>query len=116
MGVESYGFNRSGDSFALDAIVSGAPFEYVTGAKKFRIDLNLRMLVVKKLSVIVFMVLVLNGCTEWLTGGDKLYLQSRNGNELIVPPPLTNGNISHYYDLPQQTQDPRISIEPPVVG
>lgn len=68
----------------------------------------------KKLSIIVCVILGLNGCSRYLTNGDQ-YLQSRNGEPLAVPSPLTSDNISHYYDLPQQTQDPRVSIAPPVV-
>lgn len=45
---------------------------------------------------------------------DKLhYLKSKNGPQLVVPPPLTSTNISDFYDLPPQNQDARVSITPP---
>lgn len=55
---------------------------------------------------------MLGGCS--LTGGENNdYLTSRNGPDLVIPHPLTTQNISHFYDLPPQNQDPRVSIKPP---
>lgn len=68
----------------------------------------------KKLGFIVFVVLVLSGCSRYASNGENLYLNSRNGPPLEVPPPLTRGNISSFYDLPQQNQDARVGIAPPV--
>lgn len=46
-------------------------------------------------------VLLLNqGCTKYATTGEALYKQSRNGPMLVVPPPLTQDNISSFYVLP----------------
>jgi len=70
---------------------------------------------VKKLSFIVLAALALTACnSRYASNGENLYLQSRNGEALVVPPPLTSANISNFYDLPQQTQDARVSIAPPV--
>ncbi|CAM3036997.1 Uncharacterised protein [Legionella steigerwaltii] len=68
----------------------------------------------KKLCFIVFVALVLSGCSRYASNGENLYLSSRNGPPLEVPPPLTRANISNFYDLPQQNQDARVSIAPPV--
>ncbi|MBI2786910.1 MAG: hypothetical protein HYX60_11675 [Legionella longbeachae] len=69
----------------------------------------------KKLSFIVFfVVLVISGCGRYISKGETLYLGSRNGPTLEVPPPLTRANINNFYDLPQQNQDARVSIDPPV--
>nr|WP_276559044.1 hypothetical protein [Fluoribacter dumoffii] len=63
---------------------------------------------------IVFFALALSGCSRYASNGENLYLGSANGPSLEVPPPLTRANISNFYDLPQQNQDARVSIEPPV--
>ncbi|HHF7367200.1 TPA: hypothetical protein ACPSKY_002326 [Legionella bozemanae] len=68
----------------------------------------------KKLGFIVFFVLLLSGCSRYASNGEHLYLSSRNGPSLEVPPPLTRANISNFYDLPQQNQDAQVSIAPPV--
>ena len=61
------------------------------------------------------MVLLLNSCSmQYTSNGEQHYLESRNGVNLVVPPPLTTTNISHFYDLPPQNQDARVSIEPPI--
>lgn len=71
-------------------------------------------MVVKKLSFIVCAVLVLSACSErYSSNGEHLYLKSRNGEKLEVPPPLTRANISDFYNLPPQNQDARVSIVPP---
>lgn len=68
----------------------------------------------KRLFLIVIPLLALNACTSrYATNGEHVYLQSHNGPQLEVPPPLTRSNISHFYVLPQQTKDPRVSIIPP---
>ena len=69
----------------------------------------------KKLSFIICAALVLSACSSrYASNGESLYLNSRNGAKLEVPPPLTSANISGFYDLPQQNQDARVSIAPPV--
>jgi uncharacterized lipoprotein len=69
---------------------------------------------VKKLSFIVFSLLVLTACSgRYSSNGESLYLKSRNGVHLVVPPPLTKENISDFYNLPPQNQDAQVSIAPP---
>ncbi|PWY54558.1 hypothetical protein DGG96_11490 [Legionella qingyii] len=68
----------------------------------------------KKLFFLIFVTLVLCGCSRYASNGEHLYLSSRNGPPLEVPPPLSKANISSFYDLPQQNQDARVSIAPPV--
>ena len=59
---------------------------------------------------------LLTACSaQYTSNGEQQYLSSRNGAVLIVPQPLTSSNISHFYDLPPQTQDATVSIVPPVV-
>lgn len=70
--------------------------------------------VVKKLSGLVLAALVLPACSsKYASNGENLYLNSKNGTKIVVPPPLTSANISGFYDLPPQTQDARVSIVPP---
>lgn len=71
----------------------------------------------KKLGCMVIALLVasLSACsTRYSSNGETLYLQSPNGEKVVVPPPLTRANISGYYDLPAQNQASRVSILPPV--
>jgi uncharacterized lipoprotein len=58
--------------------------------------------------------LVLTGCSRYSSNGENLYLQSRNGQKVDVPPPLTSSNISNFYDLPEQNQNAKVRIEPPL--
>lgn len=67
----------------------------------------------KKLSLMIMGLLVLTGCSRYSSNGENLYLQSRNGQKVQVPPPLTSANISNFYDLPEQTQKATVSIAPP---
>ena len=67
----------------------------------------------KKLTFIA-LCFVLVGCSKYSSNGENLYLQSRNGTKIVVPPPLTSSNISNFYDLPEQNQDPKVSIDPPL--
>ena len=67
----------------------------------------------KKLCFITCISLALFGCSRYATNGESLYLMSRNGPILEVPPPLSKANISNFYDLPQQNQNARVSIAPP---
>lgn len=69
----------------------------------------------KKLSFIVGVALALCGCSgKYASNGEHLYLKSRNGEKLEVPPPLTRTNISDFYNLPPQNEDARVSITPPM--
>lgn len=68
----------------------------------------------RKIGCMVVLSLLLSACSaQYTSNGEQLYLKSRNGVNLVVPPPLTSANISHFYDLPSQNQDAKISIEPP---
>jgi uncharacterized lipoprotein len=69
---------------------------------------------VKKLSFIVLVILALSACSNrYASNGENLYLQSRNGERIDVPSPLTNTNISNFYDLPPQNESAAVSIAPP---
>lgn len=69
----------------------------------------------KKLVLIILATLALSACSSrYASNGENIYLQSRNGVKIVVPPPLTTSNISSFYDLPPQNQDARVSIAPPV--
>jgi uncharacterized lipoprotein len=71
-------------------------------------------IVVKKLCFFVLATLALSACnSRYSSNGETIYLHSRNGVKITVPPPLTNANISNFYDLPPQNQDARVSIAPP---
>jgi uncharacterized lipoprotein len=69
---------------------------------------------VNKIGCIVVVSLFLSACSaQYTSNGEQQYLKSRNGVSLVVPPPLTSANMSHFYDLPAQNQDAQVSIEPP---
>ncbi|WP_407637789.1 hypothetical protein [Legionella adelaidensis] len=66
--------------------------------------------------MLILLSIILCSCSSYYTSnGEKYYLSSRNGENLVVPPGLTEDNISHFHDLPEQTQNPQVSIEPPTV-
>lgn len=68
----------------------------------------------KKIVIVVVSMLMLVACSSrYASNGEQKYLQSRNGSGIEVPSPLTSGNISHFYDLPQQNQNAVVSIVPP---
>lgn len=67
----------------------------------------------KKIGFFFVLVLLLAGCMQYTSNGEKQYLQSRNGVKVVVPPPLTDSNISSFYDLPQQNQSAIVSNVPP---
>ena len=68
----------------------------------------------KKMMFILWAALLLNACTSrYASNGEAIYMQSHNGALLDVPPPLTKSNISYFYVLPQQSENPRVSIVPP---
>ncbi|MFA6303252.1 MAG: hypothetical protein WC627_09000 [Legionella sp.] len=69
-----------------------------------------------KLSFIVLAVLALSACSSrYSSNGENVYLMSKNGVGVQVPPPLTSAGISHFYDLPAQTQSAQVNIAPPGV-
>jgi uncharacterized lipoprotein len=69
---------------------------------------------VHKIGIIGLLAAGLTACgTYYNSAGENKYLQSRNGPNLTVPPPLSRDNLSPFYNLPDQTQDPNVNIEPP---
>ena len=61
--------------------------------------------------------LLVSCTTRFATNGEKLYLKSQNGPGVKVNPPLTNTNISPFYNLPSQQSGVKpVSIAPPVVS
>lgn len=70
--------------------------------------------VVKKSLIVMVSLILLGSCTtRFATNGENLYLQSRNGPNLVIPRPLTDSNISHFYDLPPSNSNAKVSIVPP---
>ena len=70
----------------------------------------------KNIAVLVGLAWLVVACSSVnLIQGDQRYFKSRNGPGVVVPPPLTESNISHFYDLPPQPQDAAVSILPPKV-
>lgn len=70
----------------------------------------------KKMIVVLLGVLCLLGCSQFESNGEKLYLRSKNGPNIVEPPPLTDSNISHFYDLPPQPKKGfHVGVEPPNV-
>ncbi len=67
----------------------------------------------KKNVVLLISALLLAACSAYTSNGEKQYSQSKNGATVVVPPPLTDSNISHFYDLPPQNQSAQVSITPP---
>ena len=68
----------------------------------------------KKFGCLALVLLTLGACSKYSSNGENLYLQSRNGQKVEVPPPLTSSHISNFYDLPEQAQNANLNIEPPV--
>ncbi len=68
----------------------------------------------KKIRFLTVISLLLTACSaQYTSNGEQQYLHSRNGVNLVVPPPLTTTNMSHFYDLPSQPQNAQVSIDPP---
>ncbi len=53
------------------------------------------------LSLIYLLSIFLSSCHKLY--GPESYINSKNDTGLKIPSPLTSQNISHFYDLPQQT-------------
>lgn len=70
-----------------------------------------------KSNAIYLILLITTACSAYYTsnGGDN-YLSSRSGPVLVVPAPLVTTNLSHFYDLPLQIKDARVSCKPPLLG
>jgi uncharacterized lipoprotein len=70
--------------------------------------------ILKKILIITLSSLFISACSSYYSSkGEENYLQAKNGPALVIPPPLTGQNISGFYNLPAQTQNPKVSIEPP---
>lgn len=67
----------------------------------------------QKIISFIFLCTLLSGCGSLKSDAENEYLKSRNGHDLVVPNNLSEQNISHFYDLPPQNQNPRVSIKPP---
>ena len=52
---------------------------------------------------------------EFSSNYKQAYLHSKNGQYLVIPPPLTDANVSNFYQLPNQTKLAKISIKPPII-
>lgn len=63
--------------------------------------------------IILLLSLLLVSCSNFPSQAEQLYLENTNGAKLVVPHPLTDANISHFYTLPVQEQNPRVSTLPP---
>lgn len=74
------------------------------------------MSVVKKTVFVVLSSLWLTACSSYYaSNAESIYLNSRNGPDLVVPSPLTKSNMGYFYNLPLQNQDAKVSIVPPTV-
>lgn len=61
------------------------------------------------------MLVSLTACTTtpYRSSGEKLYKAGPNGPQLQVLPPLERSNLSDFYNLPNQSENPSVSILPP---
>lgn len=74
----------------------------------------------KKIIIIFMMLQGLEGCdffpsSEFSSNNKSEYLHSKNGPNLVINKPLSDSNISDFYQLQNQTRPAKISIKPPVV-
>lgn len=68
----------------------------------------------KRYLLMVVPVLFLSGCGgQYTSNGEQHYMQSKNGRDPVIPPSLSSASISHFYDLPAQNQNAKVSINPP---
>lgn len=70
--------------------------------------------------VIIFALSGLTACrllpnAEFDSNNKSQYLHSRNGANLVISPPLSDQNISDFYQLPTQNKPAKISISAPVI-
>lgn len=72
----------------------------------------------KKIVSLSLLVVLLAACSsKFATNGEKLYMTSQNGPGVKVPPPLSEANISPFYNLPtQENRNLGVSIKPPIVS
>jgi len=68
----------------------------------------------KRCLLVILPLLLAGGCGgQYTSNGEQHYMQSKNGRDPVIPPPLSGANISHFYDLPSQNQNAKVSIIPP---
>jgi len=69
---------------------------------------------VKKIGFLLVCMMCLASCaTKYASNNQQQYLSSRNGVRLEVAPPLTNTNLSGFYELPTPDGAKKISVVPP---
>jgi uncharacterized lipoprotein len=69
---------------------------------------------VKKIGLMMIIMPFLAACSaQYTSNGEQHYLQSHNGVDLVIPPPQSTNQVSHFYDLPPDPVNPRVSIVPP---
>ncbi len=66
----------------------------------------------KTVLILIASLFLLSACSSKLVKDDGAYTKAKNGPALVVPP-LTKQNISGFYVLPDQTQNPAVDIAPP---
>lgn len=68
----------------------------------------------KKVSFWIVCLLCLASCaTKYASNDKQQYLSSRNGPHIETPPPLTNSNMSGFYELPTPEGAKKTSVVPP---
>ena len=82
----------------------------------------------KRILILVSMAVGLSACSmpfeepihtklmvPYASNNKDQYLESENGKKLVVNSPLTQSNLSGFYDLPPAPAHPKVSVKPPVV-
>lgn len=68
----------------------------------------------KSFCILFFSSCLLAACSSrYASNGETQYLHSQNGPNIVIQSPLASDSISHFYDLPQPSQSPNVSIAPP---
>jgi hypothetical protein len=68
---------------------------------------------VLKVLIIVSLMVGLVACQVPYPSNEKdVYLKSKNGPSLVVPPPLQSDEISSFYNLPDAEGNKKVSIKP----
>ena len=70
---------------------------------------------IRNVGIILMASLAIAACSasKYASSADKQYINSKNGNNINVPAPLSGENISHFYDLPNSGEKNPVSIVPP---
>lgn len=70
----------------------------------------------KKIITVILTSLFISSCASYYSSsGEEKYMQAQNGPALTIPSPLSGDNISGFYNLPPQNQNPKVSIKPPQI-